>query len=214
MRLRTPHLRMPHDEESDLPMPNVYDFDKTIVYPDGGSKFISACFRRHFAMMLGHTPHILRSATRFVANAKRGEPVRGDYYHFLPDLPDWREEVRLFWQAKADTLLKPWYLAQKKPDDIIISCSPDFLLQPLCDQLGVRLVATRIDSETGHLNGFSCYGEEKVRRLREAFGDVEIDDFYSDALADAPLARLAKRAFLVKGDKRDAWPVKDGILVG
>ena len=47
----------------------------------------------------------------------------------------------------------------------------------------------------------NCHGEEKVRRFREVYGDAQIDEFYSDSLHDTPLAKEAKRAFLVKKDE-------------
>ena len=187
-------------------MPNVYDFDHTVVYFDSGSQFILFCLKRHFPRMVGHMPRILRELLRFRRGARRGKTVRGEYYRFLRRLPGWREEVRLFWEAKANKMLKPWYLAQIRPDDIIISCSPDFLLQPLCDKLGVRLIATCVNLDTGRLEGFSCYGEEKVRRLHETYGKIEIGEFYSDSRTDTPLAKLAKKAFYVRGDERMPWP--------
>jgi len=123
-------------------------------------------------------------------------------------LPDWREEGRLFWENNASWMLKPWYLAQKKPDDIIISASPVFLLEPICRQLGVRLISTGVHPEKGRVQGFTCRGAEKVRRLREEYGDIEIGNFYSDSLSDTPLAELAKKAWLVTGDKIEPWPWK------
>ena len=188
-------------------MPNVYDFDQTVIYPDGGYTFFKFCLRRHFFRLLPKLPGTIRGLLRFhVRENKHEVAARGEFYNWLPKLPDWQEEVRLFWEAKAGELLKPWYLAQKRLDDIIISCSPDFLLQPLCDKLGVRLLATRVDESTGSLKGFSCYGAEKVRRLHETYGQIEIGEFYSDSLTDTPLARLAQKAFYVKGDERVAWP--------
>lgn len=190
-------------------MPNVYDFDKTIVYPDAGIDFYLFCLRRHPGL-LRYLPRIGVEAAGFAIGSMRKTPVKGEYYRFLRALPDWQEEVRLFWQTKSKTMLKPWYLAQKRPDDIVISCSPDFLLRPFCEQLGVRLIATRVNTGTGRLEGLACYGQEKVRCLHEAFGSIEMEEFYSDSLSDEPLARLAQRAFLVKGDQRTPWPSAAG----
>jgi len=142
---------------------------------------------------------------RFALYFRRRPSFKAEYYNYLRGLPDWREEVRLFWEANTDKLLKPWYLAQMRSDDIIVSCSAEFFLRPLCEQLGVRLVATRVNPATGRLESPSCYGVEKLRRLREDFS-VEIEEFYSDSLSDAHLAALARRAFLVKGDARVPWP--------
>jgi phosphoserine phosphatase len=59
-------------------------------------------------------------------------------------------------------------------------------------------------AQTGRVNGLELSGEEKLRAYRERFGDAPIDEFYSDSRRDAPLAALAKRAFIVK---------KGGIVV-
>ena len=185
---------------------NVYDFDKTIVYPDGGATFFFFCLRRYTFKLLPYLPKQILELLRFAVLHRRAAPFKAEYYTYLRSLPDWREEVRLFWQTQADKLLKPWYLEQKRPDDIIISCSAEFFLRPLCEQLGVRVVGTLVNTETGRLEGFSCYGQEKARRLREAFGEVEIDELYSDSLSDGHLARMARRAWLVKGDERLPWP--------
>ena len=88
----------------------------------------------------------------------------------------------------------------------MISASPEFLLAPACRMLGIRApIASRVDVQTGRYTGANCKGEEKPRRLREAYPDAVIDDFYSDSRSDAPLARMAKRAWLVKGDERTPW---------
>jgi len=186
-------------------MSNVYDFDKTVVYPDSGASFFGFCLRRHPGL-LRYLPLSIAALLCFAVKHKRSEPFKAEYYHYWRGLPNLQEEIRLFWETKADALLKPWYLAQLRPDDIIVSCSADFFLRPLCEQLGVRLVSTRVNTETGRLEGHSCYGEEKLRRLREEFGDIEIGAFYSDSLTDAPLAKIAQKAYLVKGDERMPWP--------
>jgi len=186
-------------------LPNVYDFDKTVVYPDGGATFFFFCLRRHPGL-IRFLPLSIAALFRFVVSHGREAPFKAEYYRYLRGLPDWREEVRAFWETQADTLLKPWYLAQLRPDDIIISCSAEFFLRPLCDQLGVRVVGTRVDTGTGLLEGYSCYGLEKLRRLQEAFEGLKIGEFYSDSLSDAPLAALARKAWMVKGDTITPWP--------
>ena len=186
-------------------MPNVYDFDKTVVYPDSGAAFFGFCLRRHPGL-LRYLPLSIAALFRFVVKHRRPAPFKAEYYHYLRGLPDIQEEVRLFWETQFDKLLKPWYLAQLRPDDIIISCSAEFFLRPLCERLGVRLVCTRVNTDTGRLEDFSCYGGEKIRRLREEYGEIEIGEFYSDSLSDAPLAAMARQAFLVKGDEILPWP--------
>ena len=62
-----------------------------------------------------------------------------------------------------------------------------------------------MDIRSGAITGENCHDEEKVRRFREDCPQSEIQEFYSDSRSDAPLARIAERAFLVKKGKLSAW---------
>jgi len=191
-------------------MPNVYDWDETVVYPNSGVTFVAFCMWRHNELLRRYMPHISKEFFLHGIKARRGKPFKAELYTFMKDVPDWEEEVRLFWQLKAEQMLQPWYLEQKRPDDIIVSDSAEFLLRPICEQLGVRMLATPVDPVTGLLTGPDCHGPEKLRRLRQEFGPVEIEEFYSDSLHDAPLANAARRAFLVNKDERLPWPKRKG----
>lgn len=91
-------------------------------------------------------------------------------------------------------------------DDLIVSASPDFLLRPICEELGVSLIATPMNPYTGKIHGLNCHDEEKVRRFRLEVPEGHIENFYSDSLSDSPLAKLADRAWLVKKGKLSPWP--------
>ena len=66
-------------------------------------------------------------------------------------------------------------------------------------------MASPVDMHTGIYSGENCHGEEKVRRYRAVFGEAPINEFYSDSTSDTPLAKLAAKAFLVKGDTLKEW---------
>ena len=133
--------------------------------------------------------------------------VKERFYRYLRHVPDVREEVERFWLTH-DKNLKDWYFAQKREDDLIISASPEFLLEPLMKRLELTMVASRVAAETGEYEGLNCHGEEKVRRMRELYPEAEIDGFYSDSKSDTPLAKLARNAYLVSGDVRSPFPLK------
>ena len=48
---------------------------------------------------------------------------------------------------------------------------------------------------------------DKLEYLRfyEKYPNGEIEEFYSDMYCDTPLARLAKKAVMVKGEKLSPW---------
>lgn len=182
---------------------NVYDFDDTIYDGDSTVDFYRFALRRHPGL-LRYLPCQLWGILRYRLGFGTKERMKEDFYSFLRGIPAIDAEIRAFWQSHRGNI-KPWYLAQKRPGDIIISASPDFLLRPICRELGVSLLASRVDAHTGAYTGKNCHGAEKVRRYREAYGDAPIEAFYSDSDTDRPLAALAQHAYKVKGSRIMEW---------
>jgi len=184
---------------------NAYDFDKTIYRGDSSVDFYRWCIARHPRALLdlfGALPLLIGLALGRVEKTR----AKQRFYRYLLFVPDVEAEVSAFWQTH-ERKLKRWYLDAKRGDDIVISASPVFLLQPVCDRLGVRLIASRVEAHTGVYDGLNCHDEEKVRRLREAFPDTEIDRFYSDSRSDAPMARIAREAYFVRDDALTPFPL-------
>ena len=175
---------------------NIYDFDGTLYAGDSTMDFMLYSIKKHPALL------------RFL-------PVQGlafaKYALKLVDKTTMKEQFyRMFSGYDADALLEefwdchqhklfPWYPGQQEETDIVISASPEFLLRPICDRLGIRyLIASRVDSKTGKYTGLNCHGAEKVVRLKDELGYTHCDGFYSDSHSDAPLAKIADRAYIVK----------------
>ena len=55
------------------------------------------------------------------------------------------------------------------------------------------------------INGENCWGEEKVKRLYEKFPNAKCEEFYSDSLSDTPLAELADKAMIIRGNELIEW---------
>lgn len=186
---------------------NVYDFDKTILRHDASFRFFVFCFKTY-----KETRHLwarqLWQAVLFAVRVVDTKTFKERLFTFVRYVPDIDTAVFRFWDSEEKNIGE-WYTQQKKPDDVIISASPEFLLAPVAKTLGAgRLIATRMDKTTGLIEGQNCKGEEKVKRLSEAIPDAVIDNFYSDSFSDAPLARLAKNAFLVRSGRIKKWPPK------
>ena len=184
---------------------NTYDFDKTIFYPDSSFCFVKYCLRHYPRAVL----HALPGAGVFgllrLAKMADTKELKEQVFSFLPELDDVHRVVEEFWDEHRDHLAQ-WYLEQKQPDDLILSASPEFLLKPICEELGVDLIATPMDPYTGKIRGLNCHDEEKVRRFREAYPEGQSENFYSDSLSDLPMARIADRAWLVRDGKPQPWP--------
>jgi len=106
--------------------------------------------------------------------------------------------------------ISAWYLAQKKPDDLIISASPSCIIGPIARRLGVRFVATEYDREFGVFLDNLMFAKGKARYMID-HGFPVIDNFYSDSLADTPIALCAEKAHMVVNKAQTVidWPHLD-----
>lgn len=184
---------------------NVYDFDQTIYHGDSTTDFYFYCLR-HKPLMMRSIPGTVAAFALYQAKIWNKTQFKQQMYRFLTAIGDTDKMVQKFWDSHIHNV-KPWYIHQKhRDDDVIISASPEFLLKPVCEQLGIQyLMASRVDPSTGKYTGVNCWGEEKVRRFREVFGNAAIEAFYSDSLSDTPLAKLANTAWIVRGNTLIPW---------
>ena len=186
---------------------NSYDFDQTIFYPDSSYCFVMYCLKKHPLAVLRAVPGAAWAGLKKLGKKAETKELKERTFAFLKALPDVDGTVSAFWEAHRGNIAQ-WYLRQKRPDDLIISASPEFLLRPMTDELGVSLIGTRMDKRTGKITGANCHDEEKVRRFYERYPDGHTEEFYSDSLADTPMARIADRAFLVNKEQISPWPGK------
>lgn len=182
---------------------NVYDFDGTLYPGDSTVDFWKYCVKRHPACLLA-LPGAVLSACAYLLHLCGKETLKERFYRFLRYVSDVDAAVEDFWDRRIGWIY-PWYFNQWKADDLVISASPEFLVSAACRRLGVNFLASPVDAKTGCLLGPNCRGEEKVRRFRQRFGDTAIDEFYSDSRSDAPLARLAATAYVVKNGVPTPW---------
>ena len=185
---------------------NVYDFDKTVFRRESSFLFFRFCAKKHPRLWL-RLPLIglwaLPAALK-LCSMKRFKEVLHGYLRSLPDTEALLEE---FWDAHEREI--PAWLPPLLPQGgLVISASPEFLIQGLCRRLGLEYMGTRMDVSSGRIRGENCRGPEKPRRFRERYPEARVTAFYSDSLADTPMAELAETAWLVRGDALSPWPGK------
>ena len=186
---------------------NVYDFDGTIYKGDSTADFYLFLIRRHPGLMSG-LPAFAAAAVKKKLGKIDLTQMKDQFYTFIPRVRSMDGELALFWETHMKNIMA-WYLLQRRPDDVIISASPEFLLRIPAERLGwERLIASPVDPVTGRYQGVNCKGEEKVRRFREHYPDGHIDGFYSDSWSDLPLAKLADSAYLIKHETVCTWDTK------
>ena len=175
-----------------------YDFDKTIYDGDSSTDF--------FVFMLLHRPYLLLFAPYFLVvlalyaiKIVSKKKVKELLFFYIP----WHKKslsklVNKFWEKHANKIFD-WYSFQKKEDDIIISASLTFLLEPIMNMLSIKnWISTKYIVETGKIDGENCYGNEKLVQFKKKLKNQELEAFYSDSLSDLPMMKYARTAYLVK----------------
>ena len=112
--------------------------------------------------------------------------MQREFFGYLTMVDDFDGQIERYWD-KNEKRIASWYLAQKRPDDLIISASPNCVIESIANRLGVRFMATDFDREYGVFLNKMKYAKEKTRYIIDQ-GFPMIENFYSDSLADTPLS--------------------------
>jgi len=188
---------------------NVYDFDGTIFPTDCTIGFGFWCMNRHPKLWFTFFPKMIVTLIRRKTGKIPEYLLQRKLFSFLTLIDDFDVQIERYWD-KNEKKIAPWYLAQKRPDDLIISASPSCIIEPIAKRLGVNFMATEFDREFGVFTNNLMYAKEKAKYIFD-HGFPMIENFYSDSLADTPLALCAEKAYLVK-DKATTvvdWPDLD-----
>lgn len=183
---------------------NVYDFDGTIYDGDSSIDFYLHCVSHHPSIILAF-PRQLKGFVMYGCRKISKTSLKEHYFSFLRFLKNPENDVADFWK-KNKNKIKAWYLRQKEEDDVIISASPKFLLEPVLHSMGVEnVIASNVNIKTGGFASENCHDTMKPIYFRNQFPNAIIDNFYSDSNSDAPMAEISNNAFLVKDNELKEW---------
>lgn len=176
----------------------IYDFDKTIYDGDSMIDFYLFCLQKK-PQIIRHLPFQLWHTLLFFMGLESRTSTKQHFFVFLRSV-DTNRYVELFWDKNLSKI-KKWFHDKGHDSAVVISASPEFLLSPIVDDLGIRmLIGTRMDQVSGIIEGENCYGAEKVTRLHEELPSAIVDAAYSDSLSDMPLFEIANESYYVHGD--------------
>jgi phosphatidylglycerophosphatase C len=182
-----------------------FDFDGTLTTMDSFTAFLAwkAEPLGYFAGLVTLAPHI----AAYAGNRDRGRLKAAATARFLGGMTmaAVTEAAERFAVARAPSILRPdavrtWrgWRAQNAVVGIV-TASPDLVVKPFARGLGADfLIGTQlaVDAEgrvTGQLSTPNCRGAEKVRRLREAFGDdLALTAAYGDTAGDREMIAIAQ----------------------
>lgn len=179
---------------------NVYDFDKTIYNGDSSIDLYFFCLKR-YPKIIRCLPKQLLSFAKYGLGKIEKEALKESYFSFLSLIPSAEDMVIEFWNTNRHKI-KDWYANEEHEIDIIVSASPEFLLEPICKELQTKdLIATKVDKYSGKFLSKNCHGQEKVERLLLKYPNARVEKCYSDSLSDQPLFKISREAYMVKKNR-------------
>ena len=125
---------------------NVYDFDGTIYPSDCSIGFCIWCMNHHPKLWITFFPKALSYLIRRKTGKMTEASLQRKFFRYLTLIDDFDVQIRRYWD-KNEKKIVPWYLAQKRPDDLIISASPTCIIEPIARRLGVNFMASEYDRE-------------------------------------------------------------------
>ena len=182
---------------------NVFDFDNTIY---DGESFVDL-----FIMVLGKDPTLLKNVPAMVSGVvqyKAGtlrlesalERYSKAFEEYIVKIPDLDAVINEFWDTHMHKI-KPFYEQVRSDDDLIISASPQIVIDEVCRRLDIKqCIGTDFDRKTGKL-GRVCFRENKIVAFNEAYPDAHINTLYTDSMHDKPLMDISDKVYFVTGNK-------------
>ena len=186
----------------------LFDFDGTITKKDSFIELIKYYkgTRSFYTGLILLSPFLLLYKAGIIKNWRTKELV---FTYFFKNEPHdiFKNRCKEFCLNVIPSLIKPSALEAienhiKNGDRVvIISASFEDVLTNWCELMQIDLIGTRITVNdgliTGKIEGKNCYGDEKVKRLKEY---IDIDQFseiyaYGDSKGDLPLLKLATHSF-------------------
>lgn len=182
---------------------NVYDFDNTIYRGDSTLDFYKFCIRKN-PLLLRYLVFQIYAFFLYILGIYNKTKLKESFFCFLKGIENIDCFLYEFWKNYKYRIAY-WYLIQKENTDVIISASPEFLLRPVANELGIHLIASVVCKKSGKYTGVNCYGEEKVRRFYEKYPQGTIENFYSDSISDKYMAKIAKNSYIIIRGEKTAW---------
>lgn len=182
----------------------VFDFDNTIYDGESGFDIFVYFFKKDPKGLAKYAPKFFECFLKYKRQKITVEEVLNDYGIFLKEycekINDVYADFEKFWDQNQENI-KSFYYDIQDENDIIVSACPLCILKIICDRIGIKhVIGSDVDPVTGQINNI-CYKERKVQSFRQIYGDVEIDEFYTDSMSDKPMMDISKNVFLVNGNK-------------
>lgn len=179
---------------------NVYDFDNTI-YDGESCLHLFFYFVRKDTSLIRFIPKVVNAFAQYkkgnITIEKALEKYAPSIEEYLGNHPGLLSDTSEFWDKHIKNI-KSFYADIQRPDDLIITASPEDSMKEICLRLGIKnFIGTRIESDTGKITRL-CMRENKVKAFFDAYPEGKIDSFYTDSPEnDGPLIEISQSAYVV-----------------
>jgi phosphatidylglycerophosphatase C len=185
-----------------------FDFDGTITTKDTLLEIIKyqKGSARFYLGFLLNAPFLIAYKLKIISNQRAKERMLAHFFggmsvvDFQKKCDDFAFEI-LPTLVRKKALPEIEKLKQVGAEVVIVSASAENWIQNWCKKHDVQLIATRLQQKnnklSGRIEGLNCYGEEKVRRIREQFPLADYQEIlcYGDTRGDKPMLALGTVRF-------------------
>jgi HAD superfamily hydrolase (TIGR01490 family) len=185
-----------------------FDFDGTITTKDTLFEVIK--FQKgkagFYRGLLVNAPVLAALKLKLVSNQFAKEKVLR-YFFKGRDISLFQEACDLFADEVLPTIVRQGAAAEINKlkasgfEIVVVSASAENWIKKWSDNIGVQLIATRLETNdkllTGKIKGQNCNGDEKAVRIKSAYDLSQYDEVYcyGDTSGDKPMLALATKAF-------------------
>ncbi|RYG06234.1 MAG: haloacid dehalogenase-like hydrolase, partial [Chitinophagaceae bacterium] len=157
-----------------------FDFDGTITTKDTLLEFIKFCKGKpaFYAGFLLNAHYLVGFKAGIITNQRAKERIL-EYFFNNTSAKDFREYCKRFAAEALPSLIRPGAITEIERlkaagiDVVIVTASAEDWVKPWTEAMGVKLMGTRLELIreilTGKIRDINCYGEEKVRRIKEQY---------------------------------------------
>lgn len=181
----------------------VFDFDNTIYDGESAIDFFKYFLVKYPFRVMKYIPSFLKGVIRYKSGKLTVEETFSQYSGLFREcceaFDNIPQEIERFWD-KNEKNVKPYFRDLLRPDDVILSASPQVVLRVICDRMGVRnVIGSDLDIESGEVRCV-CFRDNKIKCFKAVYPDTRIDEFYTDSMVDRPFMEISDNVFFVKGD--------------
>lgn len=178
----------------------VFDFDNTI-YRGESSVDLALFMIKNNKKILLYLPSIFVNMIKYKLCLVKKEKLIKKINNFMSaiifDRKELLELVERFWSKKIHKLDRKM-LNRINRDDVIITAGPDFLIHGIKKLLNTNnIISSEIDEVKNKMKYFN-FGDNKVKRYKELYGDKRISCLFTDSYNDRALMDISDKVFIVK----------------